>query len=212
MEYTQGVREQLKAIVEKLLDEVALSYMDIDDGEYWFQMPGVNSSEEDHITLGITIDDDGERYGLFVSWGSFYLPEESADAISQQLTNLLNGINQGESGTSFYLDHMDNAVIVCAEQWHDTFDGLPSKEGLLHRLQDLITSFTDAVPHIQKVLGGKSAVQVLAEMYDLLDDEDDDDLDDEDFEDEDFDEEDLGEDDGDDEDDGDSTVIPFPLS
>lgn len=189
-------RKQLEKVVLDYLETYALSYEEVDEGEYEYIVKDLNDKEDHGINLGIYIDDDGQHYLMYLYIGPFDVTEEQADTLAQQMSCLLNTINSIESGTAFYLDRMGSVFSIYAEQGHDTFDGMPTKEGLSKRFHDLLLSATGAAPLIERVLGGEDAEDVLDDVFEELGEEDD--WDDEDEE-----------EDEDDEDGGD--VIPFPF-
>lgn len=161
--------QKLKKVVLEFLDACATGYEELEDGEYEYAIQEPKDDDEGILKLGISLDDDGSHYTMYAYMGPYSMTEERANAFSRKISYMLNRINDYENGTKYFLNQMGEEIRLCTQQGYDTFDGMPTKESLYKRLQDLIGAFSDAVPLIQKAVDGEDADDVMDDLFQELD-------------------------------------------
>lgn len=170
MEDWDEKRVQLKKVVRKFLDIYAISHEEIDDHIYTYVVKDINSSGESNLNLGIFLDNDGKHYQMYAYWGPIGVPDVVADQFFLGMSYLLNGINACGDGTMFYVDRdeEEGEAFIYAMNKYDLFDGLPTEEGLNHRLLDLMGTMTGTAPLIQRMLDGEDPEAILDDLHERL--------------------------------------------
>lgn len=154
----------LKEAVLAFLDTYAESHEALGEGMYTYVVKDLNSGNALH--LAIYADPEGSYYKMFASMGPLDMKEEEmADEFCWDMSYLMNAFNANEFGAIFYVARLDETTLMLyAEQRYDTFDGVPTKEGIFRRLQDMTASISDAGMWIERIFQGDDVEDIVDDL------------------------------------------------